>query len=894
MLKTEAIVNLLKLKTLPDLAKLYNPDMEVQVNVAKDKGEAVEGDYKGKRWVGYSDGATTWKPFRIPRNANTDPSYTDTNITFDIAEHAEGVGMTGWNWKLRLSYWVAFDFDAMCGHSESHTKKLSAEELAALQQAVTNVPWVTLRKSTSGRGLHLYVFLSPVPTANHTEHAALARAILSMLSAITGYNFSSKVDICGGNMWVWHRKMVGTDGLKLLKEGVPLTDVPQNWKEHTDVVAQKSRKSAPGFVTKDNEDPFDALTRQYTHTPLDNEHKKLIDFLAINKYYWAWHPDHHMLVSHTAGLKDAHTALGMKGMFETIATGKDRGDHNCFLFPLRGGAWSVRRYGIGTAESSEKATWQKDQKGFSYCYLNKQLDLKTACLFHGGIEHEKGGWVFREAEVIQTVLLKLGCAINLPPFILLRPGRIIPHKENGKTIVHIEHQTTDPVDKMEGWNNEKKLWRRVFYLSLPEEVEQESTEDYDNFVRHVVTEDNVDAGWRASIGDGWRNEPYVNIRLLMKGSESSPKDIDLVLSQAVKRGWKLVNKPFQSEYPGDRQWNMGNAKLKVVPTLNTDNLSFPTWQAILDHCGAGLTEAIQHNDWAKENNITNGAMYLKLWLTSLIKQPTKALPYLCFWGDQDNGKSSYHEAITEILIENGHVRAEAALLSQGNFNGELLGKILAIVEEVDLRKNQAAANKMKDWVTGSEISIHMKMQTPFNARNYLHWIQCSNKWQYCPITVGDTRITMIHVGPLKEKIGRDELRLRLKKEAPDFLASVLATEIPYNNDRLAIPIIATRDKEDAIEASMDSLQVFFKNNCYYVPGQTLKVAECFARFQEDLPGEEIPQWSKQKMSANLPSGFVKGKDSLGNMCYGNMSFDKNATPGAELFCAHNGYLRARS
>ena len=184
MNKTEAIRRFLQQFTHSDLAALYNHNMEVQVNVAQDGGSRVEGDYKGRQWHGWTDGAQTWKSFRVPYKAKSEPEYTDRPITFDLVEHAEGIGLTGWDWVDRVSRWVGFDFDAIVGHADAHTRKLSEEELEDIKKLINNVPWVTLRKSTSGKGLHLYVFMEPFATKNHTEHAAVARAILSKLSLI--------------------------------------------------------------------------------------------------------------------------------------------------------------------------------------------------------------------------------------------------------------------------------------------------------------------------------------------------------------------------------------------------------------------------------------------------------------------------------------------------------------------------------------------------------------------------------------------------------------------------------------------------------------------------------------------------------------------------------------
>lgn len=213
--KTEAVKRFLQASTHADLAELYNHDMEMQCNVAQDGGNRVEGDFKGRQWHGWTDGVQMWKSFRIPYKAMSDPEYRDDPINFDLPAHAEGIGMTGWDWKSQVSRWVAYDFDAITGHSDKHAKKLSEAELDDVSTRLGSIPWCTLRLSTSGKGLHLYVFLTPITTKTHTEHAALARAILGQLSAFTRFDFTAKVDICGGNMWVWHRKMKGTEGLKL-------------------------------------------------------------------------------------------------------------------------------------------------------------------------------------------------------------------------------------------------------------------------------------------------------------------------------------------------------------------------------------------------------------------------------------------------------------------------------------------------------------------------------------------------------------------------------------------------------------------------------------------------------------------------------------------------------
>jgi len=84
--------------------------------------------------------------------------------------------MTGWDWQKRCSRFVAFDFDSLVSHAKGIG--LSDDALEKIKEAASSLPYVEVRRSTGGSGLHLYVYLDGIPTQNHTEHAALARCIL--------------------------------------------------------------------------------------------------------------------------------------------------------------------------------------------------------------------------------------------------------------------------------------------------------------------------------------------------------------------------------------------------------------------------------------------------------------------------------------------------------------------------------------------------------------------------------------------------------------------------------------------------------------------------------------------------------------------------------------------
>lgn len=846
--------------------------MECQVNVAQDGGEQIQGEYNGKKWVAYTDQIQTWKPFRIPHKANSTPEYTDNDLKFSLDDHAEGIGMTGWDWYNRVSRWIAYDFDAIIGHSDRHTNKLAIDELQKIETLVCDIDWVTTRRSTSGNGLHLYVFLPNVPTDNHTEHAALGRAILHLMSAKAGYDFVNKVDICGGNMWVWHRKMKGTNGLKVIKAGGVLEDVPVNWREHIKVTSGNRRCVMPDFVGNEKEDKFLELTGQQSRVKLDANHQALIKYLEQHgDYNFWWDNDHHMLVCHTLDLKKAHTELHLKGIFETLSTASTQ--HNCFMFPQRKGVWSVRRYGEG---ASEAPTWQRDNSGYTYCYLNKDPDLRTLAAAHGGIEHPTGGYVFKQSEEAARAALALGINLDLPNQIAWRETKLKINKE-GKLVVEMDKQQGD---QLKGWLDNKTKWTRVYHAPTSLSTDQIDVGDFDDIVRHVVSGDGSNSGWVIKSEQQWTDEPLSHVQIALRSLNLKDNEVKTILGSNVFKPWRLTNLPFQVEYPGDRQWNRDAAQFRYAPDLKKDGLEYPYWKMILRHIGTNLDPAVANNNWCKANGIITGSDYLKCWIASLLQFPFEPLPYLFLYGDQNCGKSILHEALS-LLMTRGYKRADQALKSTSGFNGELMMAILCVVEEISLKENKTAYNYIKDFVTAIQISIHPKGKTPFMVPNTTHWIQTANEREACPIFEGDSRILMIKVEPIPQAnlVGRRILIQHLTKEAPDFLSSVLQLELPECNDRLRIPLLDTEDKIVAVGHTQSLLEQFIYEECYFKPGHKISVADFHARFQLWLDPNERYHWTKHKISHQLPDKFIRGRDrSTAQWYYANISFDKNAVP----------------
>ena len=880
MLKSEVVQGFLKSKTHQDLAAMYVKNMEVQVNVAKEHGNSVDtGKLGGKVSMSYTDGIDTWRPFRIPMKAMSEPEDNDGPMTYPFDKYVEGIGMTGWDWFNKVSRWVAFDFDAMIGHSDRHTNKLSDVELAVVQEVVSNLSYVTLRKSTSGKGLHLYIFLAePVSTANHGEHAALARAILSGMSAQCNVNLAEKVDICGGVMWVWHRKMLGTDGLKLIKQGVPLTQVPLNWKDHLGVVTKRAKRATVPLDLGASEDLFLELSGQRAKVRLDAEHLALLSYLESNNLRCAWHSDNHMLISHTKHLERAHLALNLKGRFFTESLTGDHDDINCYLFPLRGGAWAVRRYGIGT---KEHYFWTQDGKGWTRSYLNRELTFDDVARLYNAITLESGYQYILCSEGIEAMKL-LGIEFTLPSWILHRPMKAKELRSENKVSLTVPKEVTDKPEQMPGWFIDKAFFKRIFNnprSGVPSEIL--ALGDFDSQVRHVVTEMGIDLGWMLSTnGTNWREEPLKHLNLMLKSQGMPPKEIDFVVGRCVSNPWVYVNKPFEPEYPGDRTWNRSKARFKISPSIEGESLSYPTWQKVLDHCGESLNSVIINNEWCKEHGITSGADYLKLWFACLVRHSDQPLPYLAFYGEQDTGKSTLHEAFCDIILAGGFMDGAVALESDSNFNGELQDTILCFLEEVDLRRKEVI-NKVKSLVTGQRITIHVKGLTPYLTPNYTHWIQCVNDRAFIPVFEGDKRITLFNVATLTQGqlIPKRDLWLLLTKEAPDFLAFILNVIIPDSRDRLMLPVIHSADKIAAERESMTQVDKFFADQVFYVDGGIERGQDVYDAYVVWNGPDEL--LSRNKFARAKPSRILSGRVGTAknqDAYYGNMTLNPNLEP----------------
>lgn len=825
---TQALSNFLRSHSaLP----FYNPNMEVQVNVRTDLGEKCIGEYNGKSYIYFTDGKFSWKSFRIPSVAG----YEERDLAWPLDVYVDAIGLTGWNYRSKTSHYVGFDFDSVVNHK----KGLTDAELEDIKVRVSSIPWVTMYSSKSGRGLHLYVFFTtPVSTGSRSEHIALSRAILSNLRGLLSFDFEDKVDACGSILWIWHRN-TAPNGLKLLKQGTTLTNVP------------------PYEPTARRPKNFGNLNYQIKTTSLGPEHQELINWFAKRNTTWWWDEDLGMLVCHTYDLKTAHSELSLRGYYDTIATGKDLPyDQNCFAFPGPNGSWVVRRHSKGTKECSY---WDADSSGWTRCYYNQYPDLDTATRLAGGIKGNNK-YSFQTLRDLTRTLYYLGITISVGEIKESRGPCLIKPLKGNEILIQIPREADD---KDIDWAPAKgPVWEKVFTL---DNISNEP-ELMDDTVRHIVKADS-ESGWLlASMNGDWISQSKDNIKsaLITKGIERGA--IDHILGQSILNPWIQVKWPFQPTYPGDRRWNIGAPQLVTRPQEGPHK----TWDMLLGHIGKHLNAAVLANPWCVKYNIPDGATYLLYWITSVFRYPSEPLPYLFLYGNQNSGKSSLHEAFS-LLFTCGVVPADLALTSQQGFNSELEGAIICYVEETNISEKKYAYERIKDWVTGPVLNIHAKGRSPYTVDNTTHWIQCANNALFCPVLPGDTRINIIYVEDLKNEIPKLELMGRLKDETAAFINTMVKLEIPITESRLRIPVLTSEEKKTLEDINKDPLAVFIEDHVAYDEGYITSLKDFFRIFTDAVGMKVAMNYNTRLISRLLPPQYCKGRyGGAGDIHIGNM------------------------
>lgn len=429
--------------------------------------------------------------------------------------------------------------------------------------------------------------------------------------------------------------------------------------------------------------------------------------------------------------------------------------------------------------------------------------FRAACHDHSGVEDESGAFYFATGEHAQAVLREFGARVIVPDSMLARQWRLRRSKKH-YLVVGVARLETD--QSLDGWLTLKKVWFERVTVPLNDELDIETVE---TFVRYLEADGPLGRqaiGFHVKDESGYwlRTDPYLT-RCCMQHHGVASGDCEPILGALIRtRSFLQTKIPFAPEYPGNRQWNRGAAQYVYQPADRPG--AHAHWNMILKHCGQDLDDAIAQLAWAQAANIQSGADYLLHWAACMLRDPFEKLPYLFFWGDQNNGKSIFWESLA-LLMTKGVVAADRALTNTSEFNGELADGVLAVVEEKDISLSPAAYERIKNWVTAPMLSVRKMFQQQYEVQNTLHFVQCANQKTACPVAFGDSRIVAIYVHPLAsgQEIPKPILLERLKEEAPQFMRTIMDLELPPLMGRLRLPVVENQTKQRLADDSVGEL-----------------------------------------------------------------------------------------
>jgi len=784
----------------PDLLDRWSIAMETQLNVNASLGNPT--DVKGVFEWKENPEERFW-PLRIPKAANTEnPVFEDRTMPYSLTLFAQGIGCTGWDWKNQVSKWVGFDFDTITSHAVG--VGVSDDELKRVSEAAQALPWVEVRRSTGGKGLHLYVPLDDVPTANHTEHAALGRCVLGMMSSETGFDFASRIDACGGNMWIWHRKMTTENrGLELIKavtSKIGEVDLPTNWRDQIQQTTTPEAESEPIALTADHQIDLDAL--------------------AAIGHPVEWVAEKNCGRTHTMLLGK----IVRRGRFETNSKGEDLSTPNCFIFPLAEG-WRVVRYTAGTKEHS---SWTHGD--WTWTYLNRRYDLDTAAKEFGG-QTLKGEYVFpnfdaAHSAVAMVVVGKCDAAILPVPDsgIRERQVRVSIRTDNHGTVLVCKIKRSES-DKLPGWVEDGRSW--VHEVAAEVAINHASEDQALQSVAYVVQPDKSGfsaVGYAVKIPEGWQWISADDLTKDLIGKKI--KNPTAFIARAMQRRLHVDYTPFK-EVRYENKLNFG-CRYACQPA-DQDGLFLMT-SRVLKHIGRELDGPVSLDAWCRANRIRTGSEFLIVVIANWLQRPELKSPLLFLHGPEDSGKSTLHDLVSNLIDPAGIAEVEK-VMDGDRFDDHLAGAVIGVIDEPDASSPKFRA-KIRKWITEDRMWVNGKYRKAIKVTNYLHWIQMANNIEYAPAGAKDTRVIYLKVPRPENPEDRDVLKAELRREAPFFLRYCLGLKLPKPIGRFSVPVITTESKARGMEVQVDALDAFLQERCEVV-------AEVDGEWQSRIPSAKF-------------------------------------------------------
>jgi hypothetical protein len=787
-----------KVADSPFLIPVWTPELETQIM-------CVRGTSPGDRPGEWVEDGEKWSNIRWPHKAGSDPNFSDFGLTFDPYKRIEKIGSTWWNWQTRESVAVGIDIDVTDGHADT-TTTVTGERLNHYISILSTLDYVTLVRSTGGKGLHIYCFLGDRPAANnHHEHADNARRVLAKIDSDLAEAISKHVDCVGSVLWLWSSSSPADHpGFSVIKQATRNLDAGE-FKDFSVPVRERS-----GFAKV-----------EWDSSKVTAAHNDLLQDLASSGYYFLWKQEVGICHTHTKAIERVfreRKAKGtpLRGSFETSSRGSDPMTPNCFITPLDDGAFRVTRFG----HSHHEPSWEF-VNGSNYTIINEPV-CPLSLIRENSAGKKRGNYLLT-ADGVAEVAQRLGEPLASVP----TKAEVLIGRDNSVKLVTKEQVpgwtvTTDGSEHTFNVENDHTLATRQILRKA------------DAICRSVVTPSRDPIGWFLRTDKGWvPQKSYEGVAASIQSIFG--EDAVMVKRLMSEHPWTLVFQPFAGEYPGDRNWNLYAPQLAVEP--NVSGGDHPTVDNILTHIGQSLNKHIPQSPWCNENGIANGKEYLTAWIASVIQYPFEPLAYLFLTGPQESGKSILHEFIT-MCFAGGVANGGSAIESSSGYNAELASAVIVAIEEQDLSgRDSKAYQRIKHWVTATEIPIHKKYQTPYMQPNAMHFVQTANCPSHLPLEDGDSRVVILDVPALAKPIPKMILKEQLRREIPSFLRTLLNTHLGPPVNRLRVPVVTTDIREDLLERAANPVISSVRQLTIKCSGSIVKLSEVYPLYRAKVEAD---------------------------------------------------------
>lgn len=691
-----------------------------------------------------------------------DGTLTDRRHSVPIGSKLLAAGTAFWHWTAKKHTTIAIDIDTDDGHAEG----LSARAFSSAFDACCQLPWLEIRRSSGGKGLHVFPqFSRPVEVSSRAEASALANAVLTVASRETNFDLRAAKDCAGCNIWIF-KADAALNAYEIVKEATAALDpddLPPGWREAKEAAKHKVQ-FAPSTVE------------------LSPEHLEIEKQIQSLNYSLIYVPELGCYHIHTHSLQEAYHKYGYRGYFATASQGTDPGKPNGYMFPLPVRGFLVKRFG----NAMEDPSWFDGPNG-QYALLNVEAPFEKA-VQHFSLNRTTKGYAFARTN-LEKMLKAIGVNLSIPDVFVGRTLFVKPIKGDAQIVV--EKQASDgPIDD---WTPTDKTWQRSF--PIPNESEafiHAGVVQVSDVVRAIST-DKESSRWCISTDGNWIGTTASEISNVLVAHQVRPA---ATMGLMREKPYHLVFEPFQDEYLPGRRWNRDARQLACQPASEPGDT--PTWDAIFNHIGSGLDDDVANDQACRSLGIISGAQYLQLWVKLLLEKPHQRTPYLFLASRQNNtGKTSLGASICHLIDPGVAEINEEALVDK--FTGELEGKVLCLIEELDLRdqRNKAYAT-LKRVLTSKTLTIRRMRTDAYNVPNFTHFIHTANNAGYVPVESEDMRIVMIKVPPITEFIDSLKFEEGVKREAPTILRKLFDMPLPEPCGRFWLPVVQTSLKENVL------------------------------------------------------------------------------------------------